>query len=78
MGALTINMVASELVATGAVFGTAIVMWPNPPWNVLLYAGLALAVGLPFLFYPFATSLFVAINHALHVSDTLEPEPRQR
>jgi hypothetical protein len=78
MGALTINMVASELIAVGAVFGTAIMMWPSPPWDLLLYGGLVLAVGLPFVFYPFATSLFVAINHALRVSDTPEPGPRQR
>ena len=78
MGALTINMVVSELIAVGVIFGTAIIMRPDPPWDALLYIGLALAVGLPLFFYPFATSLFVAINHALRVSDTQEPEPRQR
>lgn len=78
MGALTINMVVSEILALGAVLGTAILTWPDPPWDLLLYGGLALAVGLPFLFYPFATSLFVAVNYALRVSETLEPGPRRQ
>ena len=78
MGAISVNLVASELVAVGVLFGITLITWPTPPWDYLLYGGLALAIGLPFLFYPFATSLFVAVNHALRVSETHEPGPRQR
>ena len=78
MGALTINMIVSELMAVGTLFAIVIITWPSPPWDLLLYGGLALAIGLPFLFYPFATSLFVAVNHALRVSETREPGPRHR
>jgi len=67
---LTVDMLISEAFAVGTVLTIAMFTKPNPPWAFLLSGGLVLAIGLPFLLYPFATCLFMAVGHALHVSGT--------
>lgn len=77
MGALALNMVVSEMLALGAALSVVLTTWPDPPWNVVTYGGLALAIGLPFAFYPLSKSLFIALNHYLGVAD-MEPAARRR
>jgi hypothetical protein len=56
------NIVAAELVFALIFFGVLIATWPAPPWSLLLYGGAALMVIAPFLFYPFAKTLFLAFD----------------
>jgi hypothetical protein len=39
-----------------------VVTWPDPPWALLQYGGIALMVLVPFLFYPFSKTLFLAFD----------------
>ena len=39
-----------------------IATWPTPPWDLLLYGGVALMVIAPIVFYPFAKAVFLAFD----------------
>jgi hypothetical protein len=46
-----------------AIFLTVLVItWPDPPWDLLLYGGMILMVAVPFLFFPFSKTLFLAFD----------------
>jgi hypothetical protein len=62
VGAYMFNIVASELVFALIFLGILIVTWPSPPWDLLLYGGAVLMVIVPFLFYPFSKTLFLAFD----------------
>ena len=62
VGAYMFNMVAAELIFAAIFLGILLYTWPAPPWNWLLYGGVALMVILPVLFYPFSKTLFLAFD----------------
>lgn len=62
VGAYMFNIVAAELSWAGIAVVVAVVTWPDPPWNLLLFVGGALMIGLPFLFYPFSKTVFLAFD----------------
>lgn len=62
VGAYMFNIVAAELVWAVLVSVTTLATWPNPPWSLLLYGGGALMLVLPFLFYPFSKTIFLAFD----------------
>lgn len=62
VGAYMFNIIAAELVWLVIVGAVALATWPDPPWNLLLYGGLGLMLALPFLFYPFAKTIFLAFD----------------
>jgi uncharacterized protein (DUF983 family) len=62
VGAYMFNMVAAELIFAAIFLAILLYTWPEPPWNLLLYGGVALMVIVPFLFYPFSKTLFLAFD----------------
>ena len=62
VGAYMFNIVASELVFAAAFLGILVFTWPDPPWNSLLYGGVAIMLVAPFVFYPFSKTLFLAFD----------------
>lgn len=62
VGAYMFNIVAAELIWAASVGAIAVATWPDPPWNLLLYGGGALMLGLPFCCYPFSKTLFLAFD----------------
>jgi hypothetical protein len=56
------NIVAAELVFAAIFFAVLVTTWPRPPWDLLLYGGAALMLIVPFLFYPFSKTLFLAFD----------------
>jgi uncharacterized protein (DUF983 family) len=64
VGSNTINLFASE--AAFAVFfvGIIVATWPSPPWDLLLWGGMALMLLFPVLFFPFSKTLFIAVDLA--------------
>lgn len=64
VGAYMFNIIAAELLF-GAIFvGVLVTTWPSPPWTLLQYGGALLMVVMPFLFYPFSKTLFLAFDLA--------------
>src|SRR3954466_15098269 len=62
VGAYMFNIVASELLFAVLFIAVLVVTWPDPPWKVLQYGGVALMVLAPFLFYPFSKTVFLAFD----------------
>lgn len=54
--------VPAELIWAAIFLGILLATWPSPPWDALLYGGVALMVILPFLFFPFSKTLFLAFD----------------
>ena len=40
----------------------ALRFWPEPPWDFLLYGGMALMIVAPVVFYPFSKTIFLAFD----------------
>jgi len=62
VGAYMFNIITSELIWALLVGSVAVTTWPDPPWNLLLYGGGALMLILPFAFYPFSKTVFLAFD----------------
>jgi uncharacterized protein (DUF983 family) len=62
VGSYMFNIVATELIFAAIFIGVLLATWPDPPWDLLLYGGLALMLTVPFLFFPFSKTLFLAFD----------------
>jgi uncharacterized protein (DUF983 family) len=62
VGAYMFNIVAAELVFAAIFLGILLSTWPTPPWDRLLYGGIAMMRVAPLLFYPFSKTLFLAFD----------------
>ena len=62
VGSYMFNIIAAELLFLAVFLGVLVLTWPEPPWALLQYGGLALMVIAPFLFFPFSKTLFLAFD----------------
>jgi uncharacterized protein (DUF983 family) len=62
VGAYMFNMIAAELIFAAIFLAILFYTWPEPPWDPLLYGGVALMIILPAVFYPFSKTLFLAFD----------------
>jgi uncharacterized protein (DUF983 family) len=62
LGALVLNFAVAESLLALVVLVTILATWPAPPWTLLVYGGVALAVIAPVAFYPFSKLLWLAID----------------
>ena len=62
VGAYMLNIVAAELIFAAIFLGVLVYTWPSPPWDELLYGGVAIMISAPFIFYPFSKTLFLAFD----------------
>lgn len=62
LGAMALNLVAAELMAAGAILALLLATWPDPPWTLLTWGGVALAGLTPVAFYPFAKLAWLAVD----------------
>ncbi|MFN2589964.1 MAG: DUF983 domain-containing protein [Actinomycetota bacterium] len=70
LGAMAVNLGAAELAFGLTLLIGAVLTWPDPPWIALTVAGLAVNAVMPFLFYPFSKTIFVALDLLLlHVGE---------
>ena len=49
-------------IITGLVLTVILLTWPAPPWDVIVYGGIALAIVAPLAFFPLAKLLWLAID----------------
>jgi hypothetical protein len=62
LGALWFNLIAAEAVTTTSLLVTAILTWPDVPWQILQITGPIEAVVMPLVFFPFSRTLFLAFD----------------
>ncbi len=62
IGAFVVNFVTAELIVVLGAFLVVFVTWPDVPWSGLKWGLIALMVPLPIFFYPFAKTLWLAID----------------
>lgn len=64
LGAMTINLVVTQLLFFGIFIGTMLASWPDVPWTPILITGAVLNITVPILFYPWSKTLWLALDHA--------------
>ena len=64
LGGYAVNLVASELIWAAMMVTVLIVTWPSVPWDFLTYGGAALMIALPFFFFPFSRTIWLALDLA--------------
>ena len=69
VGAYMFNIAAAEAVFAALFIGILIATWPDPPWTAITWAGGAVALLLPVLFYPFSKTLFLGFELLFHPAD---------
>jgi uncharacterized protein (DUF983 family) len=62
VGAGCLNLIVAELVFAVGLLAVLVLTWPNPPWNGMLYAGIALMVLMPIVFFPFSRTIWIAFD----------------
>ena len=75
VGAYMFNIVAAELIFAALFVGVLVATWPDPPWNLLLYGGMALMIVAPVVFYPFSKTIFLAFDLLFRPALPAEPPP---
>jgi uncharacterized protein (DUF983 family) len=72
LGAYTIMLIAIEgLFAVGFV-AVLLITWPNPPWDTIEWVGVLVIAAGAVLAYPFAQTLFLAIDLIFRPISSLE------
>lgn len=61
-GAYTLNFIVTEVIFGIALLVVLLLTWPEPPWRLILYAGAALMIVTPIVFYPFSKTIWLAID----------------
>jgi len=65
LGSYTINFVVAELlIVLGGALGI-VLTWPDVPWSLITWSLAALMIVAPIAFYPFAKTLWLALDLTL-------------
>ena len=62
LGAMILNFAVMESLLALLVLVVILLAWPSPPWDLIIYGGVALAVIAPLAFFPIAKLLWLAID----------------
>ena len=62
LGTYVVNFVTAELLICAGALAGILLTWPDVPWNALKWTLMAMVVPLPLLFYPWAKTLWLAID----------------
>ena len=66
LGAMMFNLAISEGVLALLLIALVVGSWPEVPWRLLELGGVALMVAAPFIFFPFARTIWMAFDLMLH------------
>ena len=62
LGAYFFNLMAVETVFSVWVVGFLLGTWPDPPWELFQATTIALMLVVPFAFFPYSKTLFLAFD----------------
>lgn len=63
IGGYAVNFVAAELLVVGILVVVGLATWPDVPWALVQWGGVALAILTPILFFPFSRVLWLAWDY---------------
>jgi uncharacterized protein (DUF983 family) len=66
LGAIALNTFVTMGALVVTMVGLTIVLWPDPPWNLISIAVISVTAVMPVLFYPFSKTIWVAMELSLH------------
>lgn len=72
LGAYTIMLIAVEMLFALGFVVVLIVTWPNPPWEAIEWIGVLVLTAGVLIAYPFARTLFLAIDLTFRPVSSLE------
>lgn len=72
LGAYTIMLIAVEMLFALGFVVVLIVTWPNPPWEAIEWIGVLVLTAGVLIAYPFARTLFLAIDLIFRPVSSLE------
>lgn len=72
LGAMAVNLGATEAAFGAFVLAAVLLTWPDVPWVGLTIAGVALNAVVPFVFYPFSKTIFLAFDLILHQAEIVD------
>ncbi|MEX0893644.1 MAG: hypothetical protein WEB88_15875 [Gemmatimonadota bacterium] len=58
--------ILAELAAALLILLALVLTWPEVPWKLVQYGGVALVLIMPLLFFPFSRTLWLAVHLAFH------------
>jgi uncharacterized protein (DUF983 family) len=62
IGSFVVNFVTAELLICAGALAGILLTWPDVPWNALKWGLVLLVIPLPVLFYPWAKTIWLAID----------------
>ena len=72
LGAYTIMLIAVEMLFGIGFLVVLLVTWPNPPWDAIQWGGVLVLTAGVLIAYPFARTLFLAIDLIFRPVSSLE------
>lgn len=69
LGAYAINLIVAELAAAGLIVAFMLGTWPDVPWDTVTWGGVGLVIAFPILFYPYARTVWLALDLAFRERD---------
>jgi hypothetical protein len=69
IGAYVFNLVVGELIAIGLPIAWIVVTAPHQPWALIEGTAAVLAIALPFAFFPFSRTLWLAWDLSFRPSE---------
>jgi uncharacterized protein (DUF983 family) len=72
LGAYTIMLIAVEMLFAVGFLVILMVTWPNPPWEAIEWGGVIVLTAGVLIAYPFARTLFLAIDLIFRPVSSLE------
>jgi uncharacterized protein (DUF983 family) len=76
LGGYAVNLVASELIWAVLMVTVLVARWPNVPWTFLTYGGALLMIALPFIFFPFSRTIWLAMDLAMRADRDADTDTR--
>ena len=65
LGSYVINFVTAEFTIAAGALAAILLTWPDVPWTTLKWSLIGLMIPGPIVFYPFAKTLWLAIDLTL-------------
>ncbi|CAN5800115.1 hypothetical protein BH23GEM11_BH23GEM11_14320 [soil metagenome] len=62
LGTFVVNFVAVELLICAGALAGILLTWPDVPWTALKWTLMAFVVPTPFLLYPWAKTIWLAVD----------------